>query len=282
MIDKDQTRDRAGKGYWDRTWASASPETPAVDEFGPGIRNYVNRRLAGLFESKLASVGANVAGTTFLEVGCARSRWLPYFSTRRGFRVTGIDYSEIGCAEARALLLSQGVVGEIVCADMFQPPGEMLRRFDVVFSNGLAEHFDDTAACLKAIARFLRPGGICITSVPNLAGLFGALQKRLDRAVYDLHVPLTATQLAAATTAAGLELISCEYFLFANSGILTIDPRIVGIGLPAKRLLVKVMHAFTFASWWLDGSEGRLPPNRLTSPYVVCLSRKLDDAPETG
>ncbi|WP_437830178.1 methyltransferase domain-containing protein [Sorangium sp. So ce1153] len=36
---------------------------------------------------------------------------------------------------------------------------------DAVVSPGVVEHFEDTAGCLRACARYLRPGGPIITEV---------------------------------------------------------------------------------------------------------------------
>jgi len=273
MIPNRSSGDRAGKGHWDQAWASLEGE-PRSDEFSPRLRNYVNRRLARLFKSELASLGADRPGSSFLEVGCGHSKWLPYFNKQCDFRVVGIDYSEIGCAQARQALSSRGAVGEIVCADIFRPPEEMLGKFDIVFSNGVVEHFDDTAACLSAIGRFLRPGGIAITSIPNFAGLFGTAQKVLGRQLYDIHVPLSAVQLRTATTYAGLEVQSCDYFLFMNSGILMVDAESSPSHLQPRRLLIRALHALSYASWLVDGAAGRLPTNRFTSPFIVCVARK--------
>lgn len=53
----------------------------------------------------------------FLEIGCARSRWLPYFAKEFGFEVSGIDYSEVGSQQATQILFNEGVQGNIVFAD---------------------------------------------------------------------------------------------------------------------------------------------------------------------
>jgi SAM-dependent methyltransferase len=62
------------------------------------------------------------------------------------------------------VLDAAGVPGEIVCADLFAPPPHLLAQFDVVVSFGVVEHFDDTAACVAACARLVKPGGLMVTT----------------------------------------------------------------------------------------------------------------------
>ena len=116
--------------------------------------------------------------------------WLPYFAKEFAFEVYGIDYSEIGCQQAKQILEYEGVNGKIVCADFFSPPGSMLKAFDVVVSFGVLEHFEDTTACIAAFSKFLKPGGLLITNIPNLCGLNGLIQKMINRSIFDIHVPL--------------------------------------------------------------------------------------------
>jgi hypothetical protein len=167
----------------------------------------------------------------------------------------------------------------VTCADLFAPPDALLGRFDVVTSFGVVEHFDDTAGCVRALARMLRPGGMVLTEVPNMAGGVGAIQRALDRAVYDMHVPLDAEALATAHRDAGLVDVSSEYLVFASSGVLNADELPPSIAKSAKRaLILRPLAALSLGIWCLESAGVRLPPNRWTSPYVLCTGR----TPERG
>jgi len=63
----------------------------------------------------------------------------------------------------------------IVCGELFGPPPWMQEMFDIVMSWGVIEHFEDTAGCLQACSRFLKPGGTMITVIPNMCGIPGLL-----------------------------------------------------------------------------------------------------------
>lgn len=211
------------------------------------------------------------AGARLLEVGAARSRWLPYFRRQYGFAVTGLDYSELGCRQAREVLAAAGVEGLIVHGDLFHPPPALLGRFDVVVSFGVVEHFPDTAACLAACARILAPDGLMITTIPNMRGSVGLMQRWIDEDVYRTHVPLDADQLAAAHRRAGLEVERCGYRMFANWRLIAIehDNR-----MPYRRMMRRALCGLTKLFWRLQRSGVRLRWNWLTSPYIACLARR--------
>jgi SAM-dependent methyltransferase len=59
--------------------------------------------------------------------------------------------------------------------------------FDVIFSAGLIEHFDDPISVLHGIAGALRPTGVLITLVPNLTGWWGVIQRHVDPEILAIH-----------------------------------------------------------------------------------------------
>jgi 2-polyprenyl-3-methyl-5-hydroxy-6-metoxy-1,4-benzoquinol methylase len=211
-------------------------------------------------------------GARILEVGCARSEWLPYFAQRYQLTVTGLDYSEPGCAAEREVLRQAGIDGEVVCADLFAPPAGLSGAFDAVVSFGLVEHFQDTAACLEAIGDFVKPDGMVLTTVPNMTGAVGFLQKVLNPDVYDIHVPLSACDLGRAHRRSGLEVEACEYLLSSNFGVVNLH------GLPdtrKTRLSARAHLQLTRLSkliWALESRWRPLPATRLFAPYAACCA----------
>ena len=256
--------DKAGRQYWDKVWGTYDIPKE-VNPRNRGLANYVNRCFHEYFCKVLSSI--NTREKTLLEIGCARSAWLPYFAKEFGFKVYGIDYSEIGCQQAIQILENEGVNGKIVCADFFSPLGAMLEAFDVVVSFGVLEHFKDTTSCIETFSKFLKPGGLLITNIPNLCGLNGLIQKVVNRSIFDIHVPLDKRSLVRAHQINGLRIISCNYFLFANFGALNLE------NLRGSRLLEWVICArswFNNAIWTLERVIPFLRPNRWSSPYINC------------
>jgi 2-polyprenyl-3-methyl-5-hydroxy-6-metoxy-1,4-benzoquinol methylase len=260
--------DKAGTVYWDNVWEGHTMPTPVDPRVG-GLRQYQNYRFHGLFSRVLS--GHKGSNQRLLEIGAARSTWLPYFSREFGLQVTGIDYSEVGCEQARAILDAAGVEGKVVWANLFAPPPELLGAFDVVVSFGVVEHFADTSDTLASFAHFLKPGGLLITSVPNLTGLSGWIQKRLGRAIYDIHVPLDKGTLDMAHRRAGLQVRACGYFMSANFSVLNFSDCPAGF---ARKAATKLVSAITLLIWALESRGLRIRPNKLTSPYVVCIATK--------
>jgi 2-polyprenyl-3-methyl-5-hydroxy-6-metoxy-1,4-benzoquinol methylase len=257
--------DRAGVGYWDHVWeGQATPD--AIDPESRKITNHVYLCFDRFFSTTLAD--KLVPGSELIEVGCGRSRWLPYFANRFGVGVSGIDYSSVGCRQAEAILAKSGTRGAISHADIFDPPGYLLGRFDVVVSFGVVEHFDRPSDCVAMMARFGRPGGTLLTLVPNLAGVAGIIQKYLCRRIYDTHVVLDRDALAAIHRDAGLEVRSCEYFMGVNWAVVNLSclPRC----LPG--LAVGVQLGLSAPFWLIERMGMHIPPNRVTSPYVLCVA----------
>jgi SAM-dependent methyltransferase len=267
--------DRAGKAYWDDVWQARTPPAAAVDPASRRLGNRFNQRLHAFFQHTFRTVPTQ--GRALLEIGCAQSAWLPYFARAFGFVVSGLDYSEIGCALERDVLRAAGVSGDIVCADFFEPPPALRSQFDVVCSFGVAEHFEDTAAALRAFAAYLRPGGLMITLIPNLTGLVGRLTKLFNRPVYDRHVPLTAADLGNAHVAANLSVLRCEYFLSVGFGVANLnglDP--YSVSTRTKRLALRTLERMSVLVWVAEDRLVRLPSTRAWSPFAVCVARTAE------
>jgi 2-polyprenyl-3-methyl-5-hydroxy-6-metoxy-1,4-benzoquinol methylase len=258
---------RTHEGYWTARWQREAAAPLPIDVEDRRLDNAVALQWHRYFRSILADVRP---GMRLLEIGCAQSRWLPYFHRQFGLAVSGLDYSALGCAKAQAVLDAAGVEGEIVCADLFEPPSRLLGQFDVVISFGVVEHFNDTAACVAACARLAKPGGLVVTTIPNMRGSIGWLQRRLDHDVYVTHVPLRPRELAAAHVGVGLDVLQCDYLMPANWGVVATDqhrrPR-------SERWIRAALKGASKLVWLMERRGVRLPPNPLTSPYIACAAR---------
>jgi 2-polyprenyl-3-methyl-5-hydroxy-6-metoxy-1,4-benzoquinol methylase len=266
--------DKAGEAYWSSVWED-STLPPAVDPLDKSSGNYTIRRFHALFSGLFA--GNDRHGARLLEIGCARSVWLSYFARQFDFDVTGLDYSESGCEQARKLLERDRVPGNIVNADLFVPPEQMLSGFDVVTSFGVAEHFTDTANCISAFSNYLKPGGMMLTVIPNMTWLVGGLQKFMDRTVYDIHVPITVRELRRAHQACGLKVDYCKYFMSTGFGVLNADKlSVTRLSSRLKKTLASNLSRFSKGIALIEDHSMQLPATRFTSPYIVCVARKTD------
>jgi SAM-dependent methyltransferase len=248
-------------------WRHGTMPAPLEPE-GRGLKHYVTKNVHDYF--RLVFRDNETRGKQILEIGCGNSVFLPYFSKQFGFEVSGIDYSELGCDTARRALERECVRGKIYLADFFDPPDFLLGHFDVAISIGVVEHFEDTATCIQACSSFVRPGGILITLIPNLAGLIGSLQKLLARSIYDVHVPLTHRDLVSAHGKAGIKVERCEHLLTVNFSVLNLE----SWGRTFARKCVAGAAVLLSRSVWVaEGVFPFLKPNAWTSPYICCVAR---------
>ncbi|MGI9488809.1 MAG: class I SAM-dependent methyltransferase [Geminicoccaceae bacterium] len=264
------SRNLTDESYWSSLWQHDVPLPKPVDPSDKRPANTVVLTWDKFFRKALKDVGP---GASFLEIGCAQSRWLPYFHNELGFDVAGLDYSEVGCVKARRMLEAAGVSGEVHHADMFKAPAMLQGKFDVVASFGVIEHFKDTAECLEVCASFLKPGGILLTTIPNMRGSIGWLQQNLDETTYDIHVPLGPDDLATAHAEASLDLKHCDYLMSANWGVVAL-PRMRGL---PRRALKVMLKGATRLVWQFERLGVSLPSNRLTSPYIACVGVRTED-----
>jgi SAM-dependent methyltransferase len=259
--------EKVDKRYWESLWQPMALPRGIFPEQDT-LRNHSYHHMHRYFEEIIRP--AAVPGARLIEFGCAQSVWLSYFARRFGLAIAGIDYSETGCEKAMAVLRRDGTKGEIVHADFMAPPDPLLHAFDVGISFGVAEHFEDTAECLKAFRRFLKPGALLVTLVPNLTGMLGGLQRLLDRGVYDIHVVMDQAALADAHRRAGLDPIDARYLVCSNFGVITIDP---SSRARLKRGLRLTLMGLSAGLWVIDRHIASVVETRTLSPYVICTAR---------
>jgi len=70
-------------------------------------------------------------------------------------------------------------------ADLFQYKTDKL--YNLVFSVGLVEHFEDTEDLIHQHLKFLKEDGILMIALPNFRGINGTIQKLFDKKNYLAH-----------------------------------------------------------------------------------------------
>jgi len=263
--------DKAGQDYWNQKWGDY-PLPSVWDVDSKRLQNHVERELFQWIARTLEGLGKTGPGVHLVEVGCARSQVLPVLAKRLGLSVAGIDYSPNGCEQTRAMMKREGVSGEVYCSDIFAVPDSLKGSFDVVVSFGLIEHFSNTNEIVSALAGLLKPGGVILTNIPNMRGTTGFVQKILNRRIYDIHVPLTPSQVKSAHEAAGLSVIEAGYFLSTNFGVVNLgDPNRKSPGWWAKKIALAIFVRISMAVWWAERKFGKFPASQAFSPYVNCI-----------
>jgi 2-polyprenyl-3-methyl-5-hydroxy-6-metoxy-1,4-benzoquinol methylase len=191
--------DLAGEQFWDQFWTQQYGRR----FIGASHYNYRMRQLL----TKHVREGAEVC-----EIGCGGSLLLPQLA-KLGACAWGIDYSPLGLSMVEANLARANVTATLVQGDIRDPNALPPEKFDLMFSVGVIEHFDNPVSVLRTIARCLRPTGILMTLVPNLGGWWGSLQRRIDPDILAIHHIYTTLQLDAVHTEAGLQTLEpARYF----------------------------------------------------------------------
>jgi 2-polyprenyl-6-hydroxyphenyl methylase/3-demethylubiquinone-9 3-methyltransferase len=240
-------------GYWDASWARV--ELPRLISFD----HHVNRRWDSLFGRVLA----DRAGSSVVEVGCAPGAWLIYFHRRWGLIPTGIESSPVGAALTRQNAELTGTDLRVIEADMFDP--SINEQFDVVWSGGLVEHFVDLDDPVARLRQFVAPGGLVITSVPNLNGsMYFWLRRLLNPTVLRAHRVVTPAGLATAYAANGLAIEFVGYHGTWNLEVVNFGrhSRLQRWANRVDRLFGKVL-----------GATRARGESRWLSPYVVAVGR---------
>jgi len=239
----------------------------------PDLRKRRDHAFARLFDRLLPATGR----PTVLELGCGASQWLPYLALRKGCHVMGLDYEPSAVALTEANMRGAGAEGTILCRDAFDADAnaDLAGLFDLVYSTGLVEHFEDVVPCLRAVRTYVRPGGLVFTTVPNLQGLNWALQRYGDVRILETHVVYDVTRLRRRHEEAGFETVEAGYTGFYDGYVSATAP-----STPARRR--RIHHALCRTSnlaahAWLKLTRERLAPELAWfAPAVYYVGRRAD------
>lgn len=254
-------RDLAGQEYWDGIWRRSGARSL-------GRFSYFHRAFSTLLTRYVRP------GSAVCEVGCADSVWVPHL-IRMGARVTGLDYSEPGLARLRARLAAERLEASLLASDLLGPVPFGGATFDVIFSLGLVEHFNDPAPALHAMRDALHPEGVMITMVPNLVGAWGPLQARLDRDVFERHMPYDTGALDAIHCRSGLTAVEPARYLGVFGLTILHRPSLAERFPRVNRACAAAQWLTTQAvSWPAAILLGRRAESRSFSSHVVGVYRR--------
>jgi SAM-dependent methyltransferase len=174
----------APKEHWDESWQRVS--LPRINDSSLLVEYH---RIFGMhLKSKEGDLD-------LLEIGCAASAWLPYFRKYFSCNIFGIDYSPIGIELTRKNLESQALTGVLALGDILVDDRIFDREFDVVTSFGFVEHFRHPDRVIVRMSKYLRKGGLFVTGIPNLKGIFGEALRHFRRDLYQIHNPMDLEEL---------------------------------------------------------------------------------------
>lgn len=111
---------------------------------------------------------------TILEIGCAPGTQLIKICRRFNLIPYGAEYTKIGIALTKKNLKNNQIYNStIFYTDIFNKKFQKdhHNQFDIVFSNGFIEHFDNLKEVIDAHIHLTKINGIVIIGIPNLVYL---------------------------------------------------------------------------------------------------------------
>jgi 2-polyprenyl-3-methyl-5-hydroxy-6-metoxy-1,4-benzoquinol methylase len=147
-------------------------------------------------------------GQRLLDIGAAQAD-MAQLLTSQGYEVTAVE------GDPALASMGRGKCREVVVADLDQPLPDLHGPFDIVLYADVLEHLKDPQRALRDINQQLKPGGIVLVSVPNIAHLWVRLRllrgkfDYMDRGILDrTHLRFfTRVSLEALLREAGLDLV---------------------------------------------------------------------------
>lgn len=102
---------------------------------------------------------------------------------------------------------------QLIQKDLFDEKTPLPQKADLVFSNGLIEHFKDSKSILEKHMQLSNDGGFLFITLPNFKSLNGWFQKTFDLANYQKHniECMDLNHLRACCEQLGLESIQVRY-----------------------------------------------------------------------
>jgi ubiquinone/menaquinone biosynthesis C-methylase UbiE len=150
------------KKHWDDFWDSSGKVGEVYDNEGRVSRHFMSV--------------APLEGMRILEVGAGTGRD-GLFMANMGASVVSLDYSLSSLGIIREQI-PEGVAIDLCCADAFSLPFYD-DTFDLVFHQGLLEHFRNPEDMIEEHHRVLRPGGYILVDVPQKYHYYTVLKKML-------------------------------------------------------------------------------------------------------
>lgn len=149
------------KQHWDNYWSKF--QLPV--EIKNSTENLLLNEELNIFDKYLPHKPLSV-----LEIGGAPGQYLAYMHKNFGYQVHCLDYSEIGCEKTKENFKLLNIPVKVYHEDVFSE-NLGIPQFDIVFSMGLIEHFDDVSQVVQKHLDLLKPGGILMLGLPNLRGI---------------------------------------------------------------------------------------------------------------
>lgn len=124
---------------------------------------------------------------TIIEIGAYPGRYIAYLSSKYNLEATALDFNSDTHRIKEAFEVMEVSNYDIIQADFLQHIPN--RRYDLVYSNGFLEHFEDYDLIFDKHCEYLAPGGSMLMLIPNkryLRKWYGWLMDRENLKAHNL------------------------------------------------------------------------------------------------
>jgi len=170
--------DLIDKKYWNNYWKDISLPL----EIKKTKKNLYLNEILNVFD-KYLQINENLS---VLEIGGSPGQFLVYMHNNYKYNINCLDYSEIGCLKTEDNFKLLNINGMVYKEDLFSE-NLNLPMFDIVYSLGFIEHFNDINLVISNHLKLLKPGGILLIGTPNLKGIYRWFLKRLAPELLSQH-----------------------------------------------------------------------------------------------
>lgn len=133
---------------------------------------------------------------------------MAYFNKYFGYSVSGIEYVEDAVATTQHNMEIQGIHADVLNLDFLEAE-ITAASYDVVFSGGFIEHFEDLSGTISKISILAKQ--YVVTLVPNLYGVNGFISKVIRPKVFYSHKRIDENLLRRLHEESGLNTLFCDY-----------------------------------------------------------------------
>ena len=242
---------------WNEAWANL----PLPQVLKSSANPYYFDLLDALFHRYLPSD----ARFEFLDIGCAPGRWLHYFWSKFGYKVSGIDNSPVGIEITSQNLTILGVQSQIYSLDVLQFKSD--KRYDVVFSFGVVEHFLPPYEIIDKHIELTKKGGYVVIGVPNIKkAIYGPLQWMVNRENLNGYIHISDEDLATYLKEK-LQILYCGYVGVLCFYLLNIHPK--------RKILLRIVNTIQFLLDKILRAFRVTKETKKFSPYIFIIGKKL-------
>lgn len=240
--------------FWKNYWESKTDVSVVIP------KNY-------LFHQQLTKLVEQNNIKTAIELGGFPGYYAVFLKKHLALEVTLLDY-----------FIHQPIINELLKVNDLQETDVKVieqdlfsfqtdKKYDLVLSCGLIEHFIDTEDIIKRHVAFLEDKGTLFLTLPNFHALNGWFQKTFDKENYDKHnlTCMNPVLLQQICEKMGLEVVQSRYFGRFSLWLENENkkPFLVRLFKKSMWLVGKVFtKIFPFDSKWL-------------SPYLIVEAKKV-------